>query len=301
MSITGIIAAGIGSSIIGGVSQASAAKNAASAQESAAQQAQQLEQQNQTSGVNFQNQEWTAQQQAEQPYQKLGQTSANAYANLIKNPFTAPTLAQAQQTPGYQFNLQTGTQAIDENAAATGNLMSGNTGRALTQFGQGLATTTYQQAYQNALNQYTTNLNAAGQGVNTGLASTQQLGQFGQSAANNLSNLYLQGGQQQASQLNNYGAAVASGDIGSANAYSNMLNGSANAITQGAILNGIANLSPAADTALPAADTASYNPNIAIANGPPNPYASIQPTAPYSPLQIPGAATTPGLSTLDLG
>lgn len=216
--------------------QGDAAQAGAAAQVSKAQQAQQLEQQNQQQGIQFQQNEWTGQQAAEQPYQALGATSANAYANLINNPFTAPTLAQAEQTPGYQFNLQTGTQAINENAAATGNLMSGNTGTALQKFGQGLATNTYQQAYQNSLNTYTTNLNAAGQGVNTGLTSTQQLGAFGQSAANNLSNLYLQGGQQQASQLNNQGAAIAAGDVGQANAYANMANGITNSATQGMIL-----------------------------------------------------------------
>ena len=223
--------------------QGNAAQNAAQAQASKAQQAQQLEQQNQQSGIQFQQNEWAGQQAAEQPYQQLGQTSANAYANLIKNPFTAPTLAEAQNTPGYQFNLQTGTQAINENAAATGNLMSGNTGTALQKYGQGLATNTYQQAYQNALNQYNTNLSAAGQGVQTGLSSTGQLGQFGQSAANNLSNLYLTGGQQQASQLNNQGAAIAAGDVGSANAYASMFQGIAGGVDQGLAMNAMGNYS----------------------------------------------------------
>ena len=275
--------------------QGNAAQNAAAAQQSYAQQAQQLEQQNQQAGVNFQNQEWNGQQNAEQPYQALGRTAANAYSNLLKNPFTVPTLAQAQQTPGYQFNLQQGTQAINENAAATGNLMSGNTGRALTQFGQGLATTTYQQAYQNALTQYMTNLNAAGQGVNTGLTSTQQLGQFGQAAANNLSNLYLTGGQQQASQLNNQGAAIAAGDVGQANAYSNMLNGVANSATQGALLTGNYGLGGSTGSGggyggafgnpSYSASGLTGDPYIDVpGGGAPNPYASIMAPNGYSPL-----------------
>lgn len=235
MSILGTIGAvaAVGSSVAGGITSANAASDAAHAQESAAQQALDLEKKNQQAGIDFQTNEWTGQQAAEQPYQQLGSTAANAYANLLKNPFQAPTLEQAEQTPGYQFNLQSGTQAIDENAAATGNLMSGNTGVALTKYGQGLATTTYQQAYQNALQQYMTNLNAAGQGTNIGLSSTGQLGQFGQGAANNLASLYLTGGQQQASQINNKGAAKAAGDIGAANAYGNMFNGIANAVTSG--------------------------------------------------------------------
>lgn len=243
MSITGTIAAvaAVGSSVAGGVMSGNAAKDASKAQVSAAEEARQVEQKNQQAGIDFQTNEWTQQQAAEQPYQDLGRTSANAYAEMLKNPFKAPTLAEAEQTPGYQFNLQSGTQAINENAAATGNLMSGNTGVALTKYGQGLATTTYQQAYENALRQYTTNLNAAGQGTNIGLSSTGQLGQFGQGAANNLSNLYLTGGAQQASQINNKGAAIAAGDIGAANAYGNMFNGIANGITSGVAMSQMPN------------------------------------------------------------
>jgi hypothetical protein len=233
-----VAAVGIAAAVAGGVTQAHAAGQAATAQETKAQQAQQLELKNQQAGIQFQQQEWAGQQQAEAPYQALGSTAANAYTNLLNNPFTAPTLSQAEQTPGYQFNLQQGTQAIAEQAAATGNLNSGNTGVALQKYGQGLATNTYQQAYQNSFNQYQTNLAAAGQGVGMGLTSTGQLGQFGQSAANNLSNLYLTGGQQQASQLNNQGAAAAAGIMGQANAYSNMYNGIANSFSQGAAMGG---------------------------------------------------------------
>lgn len=235
MSILGTIGAvaAVGSSVASGVMGAGAASDAAHAQMSAADKARELEQKNQQAGIDFQTNEWQQQQKAEQPYQDLGRTSANAYSELLNNPFTAPTLEEAKQTPGYQFNLESGTQAINENAAATGNLMSGNTGVALTKYGQGLATTTYQQAYENALRQYMTRLNAAGQGTNIGLTSTGQLGQFGQSAANNLSHLYLTGGEQQASQINNKGAAQAAGYIGSSNAYSNMFNGIANGVVGG--------------------------------------------------------------------
>ena len=295
MSVLGTIGAvaGIGSSIAGGVMQGNAAESAAKTQAQKAAEAQQLELQNQQAGINFQNQEWAGQQAAEQPYQQLGQTSANAYANLINNPFTAPTLAQAQATPGYQFNLQTGTQAINEQGAATGNLLSGNQGVALQKFGQGLATNTYQQAYQNALNQYTANLNAAGQGVNAGLTSTGQLGQFGQAAANNLSNLYLTGGQQQASQLNNQGAALAAGTIGQANAYSNMFNGITNATNGGLGMAALGNNAAfnnfeMNDTFTPSTSSIGGNSAPGYEN-PANPYANIAVPAPYSPLNIPGS------------
>jgi len=293
-----VAAVGIAAAVAGGVTKADAAQSAAQVQETKAQQAQQLELQNQQSGINFQNQEWQQQQQAEQPYQQLGSTAANAYSQLLQHPFTAPTLAQAEATPGYQFNLQQGTQAINEQAAATGNLNSGNTGVALQKYGQGLATNTYQQAYNNALQQYNTNLGAAAGGVNTGLTSTGQLGQFGQAAANNLSNLYLTGGQQQASQLNNQGAAAASGYIGAANAYSGMYNGIASSIDQGFALQNMSNMNYPTGSFTGGSvggvpDSALNSPQyMPVAN----PYSNITAPSPYNGVTgIPGEPNLSGL------
>lgn len=216
-----------------------AANKAASTQATAAQQAQQLIAKQQQDALNFQNQEWTGQQNNERPFLNLGQTSANALAKMLQNPFTAPTLAQAEATPGYQFNLQQGTQAINENAAATGNLQSGNTGVALEKYGQGLASTTYQQAYQNALQQYQTNYSDLLGGTNVGLQSAGQLGAEGEAAAGNIANTDLTGANMQANQINNAAAARASGYVGSANAWGNALNGASNSLTSGLLMNSI--------------------------------------------------------------
>ncbi len=224
-------AVGAAGTVASSAIQANAAGNAAQAQRNAAQQAQQLEYQNQQNAINFQNQEWSQQQSAEQPYQALGSTSANSLTNLLKQGFQAPTLAQAQQNPGYQFVQQQGNLALNNKAAAAGNLFSGTQGTALENYNQQLAQTDYQQVYNNALQGYTANYQSLLGGTNVGMNSTAQLGQFGQASANNLANLALQGGGQQASQLNNQGAATASGIIGQANAYSNAVNG----LTQNAL------------------------------------------------------------------
>jgi hypothetical protein len=65
-----------------------------------------------------------------------------------------PGGSQGQQqalanTPGYQFQLDQGTQNALRNQAATGQLGSGATDLALQNVGQGLANTTYNQAVQN--------------------------------------------------------------------------------------------------------------------------------------------------------
>lgn len=219
------------SSLVGGIMGSGAANDAASVETQGARDAQALLKKNQTAATDFQNGVWSGTQTAEQPYQDLGASSANSLANLLKTGFKAPTLADAENTPGFQFNLESGTRAINQNAAANGTLMSGNTGAALEKYGQNLAETTYQQDYQNAMNTYMTNFQSLLGGTNTGLTSTGQLGQFGQEAATNTANVDLTSGEQQAQQVNNAAAARASGFLGSANAWSNAAGGMAAGMT----------------------------------------------------------------------
>jgi hypothetical protein len=230
--------------IVGGILGANAAGNAANAQVTGAQQAQKLEQKNQQAAQDFQSGVWSGTQANEQPFISGGQTSFNNLSNLVNNPntfkygqtFQAPTLEQAQQTPGYQFRLQQGTQAIDQNAAANGTLLSGNTGKALEDYGQGLASSAYQQDYQNALNTYMTNYGVWNQGLQTqlgalsgasgqGLQATGTEGALGQAASNTMANIDLTGGAQQAQQINNAAAARASGYLGQNQAYQGMIGG----------------------------------------------------------------------------
>ncbi len=221
------------SSLIGGVLGSNAAGKASNAEVTGAQQAQQLLQNNQQNAQNFQNDVWGGTKSAEQPYQQLGAGAAGGLGSLLSKGFQAPTLAQAEQTPGFQFNLEQGARAIDQNAAANGTLMSGNTGTALQKFGQGLAETTYQQDYNNVLNGFMANYQSLLGGTNAGLQSTGQLASAGQSAAGNMAGIDLTGGEQQAQQLNNAAAARASGYLGKANAWGNALGGMGGGIQQG--------------------------------------------------------------------
>jgi len=242
------------SSIVGGILGANAAGDAASTESKAAQQAQQLELKNQQAAQNFQQGVWSGTQGNENPYLNLGAQNAQTLQSLTSTPgkgllqgygsFQAPTLAQAEQTPGYQFALQQGTRAIDENAAANGTLMSGNTGTALQQYGQGLAQNAYQQTYNNAFQNYQTNFNTFNQNqqnqyarlfgtTGLGQGAATQTGALGQSAAGTMAGIDLTGGQQQAQQINNAAAARASGILGQANAYSNMAGGIAGGLTSG--------------------------------------------------------------------
>jgi len=224
---------GIVSSIVGGILGSNASQNAAGVLSSGAKQAQNLELQNQNAALGAQQNALGNVTSAEQPYQALGSTSANSLASLIKNGFQAPTLQQAEQTPGYQFALQQGTNAINENAAANGNLMSGTTGTALENYGQNLAQNAYQQTYNNALNAYQTNVGAAQGGVNTGLTSTGQLANTNLGISGQTTQTDLTAAQQQAQQINNAAAAKAGGILGSNNAIQGAINGISGPVTSG--------------------------------------------------------------------
>lgn len=215
--------------IAGGLLSANAAGNAAQAEEQGAKQAQTTIESNQTNANTAQQTALSNVTGAEQPYQTLGSTSANALGTLLSNGFQAPTLAQAEQTPGYQFQLQQGTQALDENAAANGTLQSGNTGVALEKYGQNLAEGAYQQTYNNALQAYNANANTLTAGANLGLSSTGQLAGANLTTAGNTANIDLTSGQEIAQQQNNAAAARAQGILGQAAGYSSAISSAASA------------------------------------------------------------------------
>lgn len=145
-----------------------------------------------------------AQQNNLAPYLQTGQAGNTALQNQIANPFKLPTADEAAATPGFQFQLNEGLKGVNQQASAAGALQTGGTLKALTQYGQGVASTYYQNAVDNALKSYTTNTNTALAGVNTGLAGSGMYNQATQNASN-----------QQAS--NDLAAAYYSGNTGIAN------------------------------------------------------------------------------------
>lgn len=234
----GVIGGGLASAGIG----AGASLSAGNTQANAAEQAQQLQAQEAQNALNFQEQQWNTQQQNEAPWLQAGQGAVSQLASLAgpgglpswDQTFQAPTAEQAAQTPGYQFQLQQGEQALQNSAAAKGGLLTGGTEKALDQYSQGLASTNYQQTYNNALQQYQQSYNEFQQNqanqfnrlasvAGLGQTAAGQLGQEGQAAAGNVGNISLTTGAQQGQDLQNAGAATASGYVGAGNAASGAL------------------------------------------------------------------------------
>lgn len=194
------------------------------------------------------------------PYLGTG-TSALAQLNALTSGggFKAPTAADAANMPGYQFQLAQGEQAADRSAAAQGTALTGGQLKASDEFAQGLASTNYGNAYNQALGTYQTNfgnlqqlaglgLNATNTGVQTGdVTGTQAASNTTQGGYAQAQNL-LAGLGISADALTGAANARASGYVGSANAYGGALNNIGSAATsygnnqsQLALLNSILN------------------------------------------------------------
>lgn len=164
------------------------------------------------------------------PYLNLGNRSATTLADMLgpggqlMQQFAFDP-SQIANTPEYKFQLQQGTQALDQSAAARGGLLSGGQLKGITQYGQGLASTSYQQAYNNALNTFQTNRNntlgalLAGTGIGQqafgqNLQGTEFEGSLAQTGALGAGNFFMQGA-----------GGTAAGQVGSANAWQGALPG----------------------------------------------------------------------------
>ena len=109
---------------------------------------------------------------AYQPYSTTGQEGLTATSDLLGlngQPAADAAMARYQKSPGYQFQFDEGVRAVDANAAASGMLRSGATGKALEKFGQGLANTDFTNYYNRLAGLAGGGLTAAG-----GLATANQ-------------------------------------------------------------------------------------------------------------------------------
>jgi len=97
----------------------------------------------------------------------------------------------ANQDPGYGFRMSEGVKALDRSAASRGGLLSGATLKGVEQYGQGLAS----QEYQNAFNRYQTNranqLNPLQSLAGVGQTTATALGQQGSNMAGNVGNIMM--------------------------------------------------------------------------------------------------------------
>jgi|GEM_PF-1410350 len=184
--------------------------------------------------ADLQNNQWTQTQQNLKPFLDLGTNAINPLlramgfdsnwntdpSNILNQTFTAPTLAQAQQTPGYQFTLQQGLKAVQNSASAKGLGASGAAMRGAADYSTGLADNTYNDVYSRALNTFNTNYGSAANRVNrlwslvgSGQNAAATAGSLGASTMNSIGDTLMGGAN-----------AAAAGRVGSSNAVAGGLN-----------------------------------------------------------------------------
>jgi hypothetical protein len=231
-----------GASLLGGIFGAGASGTAAKQQEQADQQGINTIQSGEQQGLGNLAPWLSGGGAAEGTLSQMLSTPGQGLLTPWSQTFTAPTAAQAAQTPGYQFQLQQGLSAAQNSAAGQGGLLSGGTLAGLNNYAQGVASTNYQNTFNNALTQY--------QSAYQSFLNNQQnqynmlSGQAGQglAAANSGNQLIANSSGDVASLLGAKGQAAAAGTIGQANAISGAIGGIGNAASGAALYGNLAQM-----------------------------------------------------------
>ena len=227
-------AIGIGSKLIGGLFGSSASKQ----YQKSLQQAQNYLQGQETQGL-----------QNYSPYLNAGSGATATLSSLLGVPgqgllqnwmgqFSAPTAAEAASTPGYQFQLQQGENAIQNSAAAKGSLLTGRTLADLNNYAQGAASTNYQNTFNNALTQYQSAYNTFLNNQNNQYSRLMGLSGEGLQATQGAGN-FMQGmGGDIASLMGQQGAAKAGGTMALGQGISGALNDLGQSFTLSQLMGG---------------------------------------------------------------
>ena len=147
----------------------------------------------------------TAQARADlQPWRASGEKANNRLLDMMG--LNGGNYSYTSEDPSYQFRLAEGQKQVDNSAAARGSTLSGGALKALQKYGQGMASTEFQNSYNRL----------------SGM-STQ-----GQNAASGQGSASMQFGSQQGANTRAAGDAYAAGTLGEGAAYTNALQGGIN-------------------------------------------------------------------------
>lgn len=189
----------IGSAVIGGAATAFGASQAAKAQTSATSQA------NATELAMF-----NKTQANLQPYADAGRAGVNSLTAAIPGLAAPIQMDQAalEATPGYKFNLAQGLKSVYNGASARGLGASGAALKGGAAFATGLADSTYQNQFNNALANKAMTLKSLMAPVELGENAAAGLGNIGQGTASSIGQNTVGAGNAQAA------ASIAKGNVG---------------------------------------------------------------------------------------
>jgi hypothetical protein len=120
------------------------------------------------------------------PFYKAGTNALNLYGGLLNIPgfkSVDPT-ETLRATPGYDWQMGQGTNALERGAAARGGLYSGAQMKGLEKYGQGLADQTYNNYLNRVSGMVTSGQNAAALQGGYGMQAAPQIGNYLTQGAN---------------------------------------------------------------------------------------------------------------------
>lgn len=163
-----------GSAILGAVTSSNSSRSAAAAQSDAA-----------NSANATQLQMFNTQREDAAPWRAAG---GRALAGLEDKDFQRDfTMSDFQADPGYDFRMKEGMKAIERSAAARGGRHGGATMKALLGYGQDVASSEYQNAYNRFNADRDRRFNRLGSIAGVGQTANSQVAAAGQNYANQFS------------------------------------------------------------------------------------------------------------------
>lgn len=221
-------AVAVGSAVVGSYVASEGAKDAAQTQADATRDAAALQQSTADKQLELQKKMYDEGVARQSPWLEQGKLALAELGQGLRaggrfnTPFTFNTTG-SEIDPSYAWRVQQGQRAMEASAAAQGGLFTGGQMKALQTYGQNQASQEYQAAFQRFQNKQLQDFNmlsgvagtgnVTGAGLNT-LGANNAAGQSGVlgNMATNVANLNTSGA-----------AAIAAGQVGSANAFNNLL------------------------------------------------------------------------------
>lgn len=201
---------------------ADATSRAASEQANAARDAARMQAEAADKALGLQREQFDQQRQDLEPWRNTG-VNALARLDMMSRDPGQFGMGQFHTDPGYAFRLSEGMKALENSASARGGLLGSNHMKQIQEYGQGMAS----QEYQNAFNRYhaerNSRLNQLQSLAGVGQTALNQMGQAGQNFANNAGNLQVGGANALAQGHLGAASARSSGYIGTANTLNNAL------------------------------------------------------------------------------
>jgi len=215
-AIIGSAVVGAGASVAGSAAQSKATSKASKGQQDA-----------QKYAADIQKEMYDTTRKDLLPYNEAGQAATTQLSNRLTN-LTSPIImdqSTLEQTPGYQFNLTQGLKSVQNSAAARGLGTSGAALKGAAAYATGLADSTYQNQFNNAVTNQTNAYNRL-MGVSTlGESAAAQTGAYGTQTGANIGNGAIQTAANVGNNTIQGANATAAGYTGVANSLTNGING----------------------------------------------------------------------------